>query len=101
MFKIEDLLSEKFSAYPEEVQQVMKAYNERLREAIKDELIQDKADMMLKNIDKSNEAFINILGEILENGCKGFNKMSTRSLVNIYLNRKNQEAFMELLEKVN
>lgn len=100
MFKIEDLLAENFSAYPEEVQKVMKSYNEKLREAIKNELIQDKANMMLKDINKSNETFINMLGEILENGCKGLNKMSTRSLVNMYLNTKSQESFMKLLEKV-
>jgi len=101
MFNIEDVLSENFSAYPEEAQEFMKSYNEKLREVIKEELIQDRADMMLKDIDKSNETFINILGEILENGCKGFNKMSTRSLVNIYLDKKDEVAFMGLLEKVN
>ena len=101
MFNIEDVLSENFSAYPEEAQEFMKSYNEKLREVIKEELIQDRADMMLKDIDKSNETFINILGEILENGCKGFNKMSTRSLVNIYLDKKDEVAFMRLLEKVN
>jgi len=101
MFNIEDVLSENFSAYPEEAQEFIKSYNEKLREVIKEELIQDRADMMLKDIDKSNETFINMLGEILENGCKGFNKMSTRSLVNIYLDKKDEVAFMKLLEKVN
>jgi len=101
MFKIEDLMSEDFSAYPEEVQEFMKFYNEKLREAIIEELIQDKADMMLKDIDKSNETFINMLSEILENGCKGFTKMPTRSLINIYLDKKDEGAFIELLEKLN
>ena len=101
MFKIEDIMAERFEGYPEEIQEFMKFYNEKLREAIKEELIQDRADMMLKDIDKSNENFINMLSEILENGCKGFNKMSTRSLVNIYLDKKDEGAFMALLEKVN
>lgn len=101
MFKIEDILSENFSAYPEETQELLKRYNEKLREVIKEELIQDRANMMLKDIDKNNETFINMLSEILENGCKGFNKMSTCSLVNIYLDKKDEVAFMRLLEKVN
>lgn len=101
MLNINDLLSENFSAYPEETQEYLKAYTEKLREAIKEELIQDRADMMLKDIDKSNETFIDMLSEILENGCKGFNKMSTRALVNAYLDKKDETAFMKLLEKVN
>jgi hypothetical protein len=101
MFKIEDLMSEDFSSYPEDVQEFMKDYNHKLKQAIKDEIVKDTANKMLKDIDNSNETFINILGEILENGFKGLNKMSTRSLVNMYLERKDEESFMRLLEKVN
>lgn len=101
MFNIEDLMSEDFSAYPEEVQEFMVEYNEKLKEVIKKEIIEDTANKLLKDIDKSNETFVNVLGEILENGFKGLNKMSTRSLVNMYLEKKDEEAFMKLLEKVN
>lgn len=101
MFNIEDLLSEDFSAYSKDEQEFMKDYNDKLKQAIKDEIVQDMANRMLKDIDKSNETFVNILGEILENGFKGLNKMSTRSLVNMYLERKDEEAFMRLLERVN
>ncbi len=38
--------------------------------ALKTELINDKADKILKDIDKSKDYFINTLTEILENGCK-------------------------------
>lgn len=101
MFKIEDILSGDFSKYPEDVKQYMEAYTERLRDNIKEELAKDLADRMLKDVDKSNETFMNILTEILDNGCKGFNKMSTRALLNTYLDRKSEEDFFKLLEKVN
>lgn len=101
MFKIEDILSENFSPYPEEVQEFMKKYNERLRESIKEELAKELADRMLKDVDKNNEAFMNILREILDNGCKGFNKMSTRTLLNIFLEKKGQEDFFRILENIN
>lgn len=101
MFNIENLMSEDFSTYPEDVQEFMADYNEKLKEAIKEEIIEDTASRMLKDIDKSNETFVNVLGEILTNGFKGLNKMSTRSLVNMYLEKKDEEAFMKLLEKVN
>lgn len=101
MFKIEDILSGDFSSYPEDAQEFMKKYTEKLREAIKEELTKDLADRMLKDVDKDNETFINILTEILDNGCKGFNKMSTRTLLNIFLEKKNNEDFMKLLENIN
>lgn len=101
MFDIKDLMTGDYSAYPEDVREFLIKYTERLRENIKNELVDDMANRMLKDIDKNNEVFINVLTEILENGCKGFNEMSTEKLVNIYLDRKDQSAFMELLERVN
>lgn len=101
MFNIEDILSGDFSKYPEEVQEFMKSYTEIFREKLKEALRNDLADRMLKDIDKSNETFMTVLSEILDNGCKGFNKMSTRSLLNIYLEKKSQEDFFNLLEDVN
>lgn len=101
MFKIEDILSGDFSAYPEETQQFMKDYTEKFREAIKEELTKDLADKMLKDVDKGNETFMNILTEILDKGCKGFNKMSTRTLLNPYLEKKSNEEFVKLLENIN
>jgi hypothetical protein len=101
MINIQDILSGDFSKYSEEVQLYMKKYTEKLRENIKQELRDNLAGRMLKDIDKNNETFINILTEIVENGCKGFNKMSTRELLNIYLERKNEEDFFNLIDKVN
>jgi polyhydroxyalkanoate synthesis regulator protein len=101
MFNIKDLMIGDFSTYPEDAREFMIKYTERLRENIKTELVEEMANRMLKDIDKSNETFVNVLSEILENGCKGFNEMSTEKLINIYLDRKDQTAFMELLERVN
>lgn len=101
MFKIEDILSGDFSKYPPEVQEYMQKYTEKLRGRIKEELTKELADRMLRDVDKSNETFMNILKEILDNGCKGFNKMSTRTLLNTYLEKKSQEDFFNLLEEIN
>ena len=101
MFNIEDILSGDFSSYPEETKKFMEEYTEKLREAIKEELTKDLAERMLKEVDKSNETFMNILTEILNNGCKGFSKMSTRALLNLYLEKKSSEDFMKLLENIN
>lgn len=101
MFKIEDILSENFSAFPEETQEVMKKFNEKLRDLIISELIDHMADRMLKDIDKSKEYFINVLTEILDNGCKGLSKLSTATLIEMYLEKKGAEDFIKLMDKVN
>ena len=100
MFKFEDILLEDFSNHPEDVQEYMKKYTEKLREAIKTELIKDLTDKTLNDVNKNNETFINIFTEILENGCKGFNNMSTKALLDIYLQKKNEEDFIKLIEKI-
>lgn len=99
--KIEDIMSGDFSGYPEETQIFMKEYTEKLRENIKDEIIKDISHKMLVDIDKSKDYFINVLTDILDNGYKGLNKMSTRSLIDKYLECKNEEDFLTLLERVN
>ena len=101
MMKIQDIMSGDFSAYPEETQVFMREYTEKLRETIKEELIKDISSKMLKDIDKSKDYFINVLTDILDNGYKGFSKLSTQSLIDTYLERKNEEDFFILLEKVN
>lgn len=101
MMKIEDIMSGNFSEYPEEMQIFMKEYTEKLRDNIKEELIKDIANKMLKDIDKSKDYFMNVLTDILDNGYKGLSKMSTQSLIDAYLERKNEEDFFLLLEKVN
>ena len=101
MMEIQDIISGDFSAYPEETQIFMKEYTEKLRENIKEELIKDISYKMLKDIDKSKDYFINVLTDILDNGYKGFSKLSTQSLIDTYLERKNEEDFFILLEKVN
>ena len=101
MMKIQDIMSGDFSKYPEETQIFMKEYTEKLREIIKEELIKDISTKMLKNIDQSKDYFMNVLTDILDNGYKGLNKLTTQSLIDKYLVKKNEEDFLKLLEKVN
>lgn len=100
MLKIEDILSGDFSSYPEETQEYLKKYTEELKEAVKYELISDYADKIVKNADKNNETFMDMITELLSNGFKGFNNMSVKTLLNIYLEKKSEEDFIKLLEKV-
>jgi hypothetical protein len=99
--KIEDIMSGDFSAYPKETQIFMEEYTQKLRESIKEELIKAVSHDMLKDIDKSKDYFINVLTDLLDNGYKGLNKMSTKALIDTYLEKKSEKDFFMLLEKVN
>jgi hypothetical protein len=101
MMKIEEIMSGDFSAYPEETQIFMEEYTQKLREGIKDELIKAVSHDMLKDIDKSKDYFINVLTDLLDNGYKGLSKMSTKALIDTYLEKKSEEDFFMLLEKIN
>ncbi|WP_315120524.1 hypothetical protein [uncultured Clostridium sp.] len=101
MFEIEDLLCENFSAYPEEVREYLERFSNNLKEALKEELVNHIAEDMLVNIDNSKEDFIMKLSVILNNGHKGYNNMSTKSLLDLYLEIKKQEDFANLLEKAS
>lgn len=100
MLNIGELMEGDFSAYPEEAQEYLKNYTEMLREAIIDELVQDTFNKIMKSIEGGREEYKTILTEILAKGHKGYENMTNRALINLYLERKNEVDFMNLLEKV-
>jgi UDP-galactopyranose mutase len=101
MFKIEDIISGEVSGYPEEIQEFIKEYTKKLKENMKSAMINDVAKRMLMDIEKTKHNFMDILTDILSNGCKGLNEMSTKELLNVYLENRDEEQFISLLEKTN
>ncbi|NOH16966.1 hypothetical protein [Clostridium cochlearium] len=101
MFKIEDLLNNNFSSYPNEIRDYLESFSNNLREALKEELINCTVEKMLTNAKENEQVFKMQLINILNNGLKGYNSMSTKALLDLYLEIKNQKEFMELLEDVS
>lgn len=101
LIKIEDILSENYSSYPEESRSYMEKFNESLRENIQEELTQDIRDKVMSNVEKDKDYLMDVLTEILEKGCKGYNSKSTRALLNEYLAKKNEKQFAKLIDKVS
>ncbi|NLM34359.1 MAG: hypothetical protein GX206_02885 [Clostridiales bacterium] len=100
MLNIGDLMEGNFSAYPEEAQEYLRNFTEKLRESLIEELIQDTYNKIMDSIADGREEYKTILTEILAKGHKGYENMTNRALLNIYLERKNEVDFMNLLEKV-
>lgn len=101
MFKIEDLLYNNFSAYPEEIREYLERFSDNLREALKEELINCITEEMLANAKENEENFKIQLSNILNNGYKGYNTMSTKALLDLYLEFKKEVDFTNLLERVS
>lgn len=101
MLKIEDLLYNNFSAYPEEIREYLERFSDNLREALKEELINCITEEMLANAKENEENFKIQLSNILNNGHKGYNVMSTKALLDLYLEFKKEVDFTALLEKVS
>ena len=100
MLNIGDLMDGDFSSYPEEAQEYLRNYTEKLRETLIDELVQDTYDKIMKSIEGGREEYKTILTEILARGHKGYENMTNRALIKLYLEKKNQVEFMALLEKL-
>jgi len=54
-----------------------------------------------KEMKKGEENFVLALSTLLENGFKGYKNISLNALLNIFLENKNHEEFMKILEKVS
>ncbi|BDR66797.1 hypothetical protein [Clostridium tetani] len=101
MFKIEDLLTNNFLSYPDEIRGELEGFSDNLREGLIEELINCTIEEMLTNAKENEEVFKMKLIDILNNGHKGYNSMSTKALLHVYLEIKKEEDFILLLEKVS
>ena len=101
MFKIEDILYNDFSSYPEEVREYLENFSDNLREDLKEELVNHIINEMIMDAEANRENFKMNISSILNNGHKGYNSMSTKALLDLYLEFKKKEDFVALLEKVS
>lgn len=90
-----------FESYPEEVQEYMKLFSEKLRIKIKNELVKERANELLKELKRGEEDFVFALSTLLEDGFKGYKNISLKALLDIFLQNKNDEDFIKIIEEVN
>ena len=83
-----------------EDQKTALAFNDKLKYKIIDELVEYETKKLIKTINKSEDDFKDIVGNILINGTKGFNKIPVQSLINIYLEKIGQERFLTIIEQI-
>lgn len=101
MTDIFGLLNTNLDNLNEEERRYVEEFTDKLKENIIEELVEVEAARMIKIAKQDREKFVEDLGQILMQGCKGFNKMPIQLLINIYLEKKTDVEFMNLLEKIH
>ena len=98
IFKI---LNNDLSDMNDEDKKIAIEFGEKLRDKIIDELVEYETIKLINLLEKDKEEFIDSISNTLINGVKGFNKMSTQLLINIYLEKVGQEKFIKIIEEIS
>ena len=95
------LLNNNIEDLNEEERVLAENFNEALREKLIDDLAEYEIDEFIKELKSDEERFRLKISEILVNGKKGYIKMPTKTLIDIYLDKKDEGEFINLIESIS
>lgn len=95
------LLNNNIEDLNEEERVLAENFNEALREKLIDDLAEYEIDEFIKELKSDEESFRLKVSEILVNGKKGYIKMPTKTLIDIYLDKKDEGEFINLIESIS
>lgn len=95
------LLNNDISELSEEERVLAEDFNEALREKIIDSLVESEIDILIKELKFDEQVFRDKLSDIFINGKKGYKKMPTKTLIDIYLDKRDEGEFINLIESIN
>ena len=95
------LLNNDISELSEEERVLAEDFNEALWEKIIDSLVESEIDILIKELKFNEQVFRDKLSDIFINGKKGYKKMPTKTLIDIYLDKRDEGEFINLIESIN
>ena len=95
------LLNNDISELSEEERGLAEDFNDALREKIIDSLVESEIDILIKESKFDEQVFRDKLSDICINGKKGYKKMPTKTLIDIYLDKRDEGEFINLIESIN
>lgn len=101
MVNIFKVLEGDYSSYSQKDKEYMINFSEKLKESIKNELVLERAEKLIEDLNKSKTQFIMNIEDLLEEGFEGFKTMSLKTLLDIYLEKRSDEEFINLIEKIS
>ena len=95
------LLNNDIEGLSEEERVVAESFNEALRNNIIDALVEHEIEKLIKELKDDEEGFREKLSDIFINGKKGYVKMPTKTLIDIFLDKKDEGEFINLIESIS
>ena len=95
------LLNNDIQDLSEEERIFAESFNEALRNTIIDALVQYEIEELIKQLKNDEDGFRDKLADIFINGKKGYNKMPTKTLIDIFLDKKDEGEFINLIEGIS
>lgn len=95
------LLNNDIEDLSEEERVVAESFNEALRNNIIDALVEHEIEKLIKELKDDEEGFREKLSDIFINGKKGYVKMPTKTLIDIFLDKKDEGEFINLIESIS
>ena len=95
------LLNNDIEGLSEEEGAFAEKFNEALRNNIIDALVEYEIEDLIKQLKDDEESFRDRLADIFINGKKGYSKMPTKTLIDIFLDKKDEGEFINLIESIS
>ncbi|WP_195989257.1 hypothetical protein [Clostridium sp. D53t1_180928_C8] len=95
------LLNNDIEDLSEEERVLAENFNEALREKLIDDLADYEVDKFIRELKSDEDSFRLRISDILVNGKKGYIKMPTKTLIDIYLEKKDEGEFINLIESIS
>lgn len=95
------LLNNDIEGLSEEERVFAESFNESLRNNIIDALVKHDIEEIIKQLKDDEDSFRERLADIFINGKKGYNKMPTKTLIDIFLDKKDEGEFINFIESIS
>ena len=94
------LLNNDTSELSEEERELVESFNEAIREKLIEALAECEINELINELNYDENAFREKLTDIFINGKKGYIKMPTKTLIYIFLDKKDEGEFINLIESL-
>ncbi|WP_196001460.1 hypothetical protein [Clostridium sp. 1001271B_151109_B4] len=95
------LLNNDTSELSEEERVFAENFNEAIREKLIDTLAKCEVSELINELNYNENDFREKLTDIFINGKKGYVKMPTKTLIDIFLDKKDEGEFINLIESIS
>ena len=95
------MFNDNMSELSDEERFYVERFNDILKDAIIDELVIYEGNKIIETLKNNEEAFRENMELIFTNGLKGYKNMPMKSLIDIYIDKCGEEAFINLIQNIS